>query len=220
MSLRAQAKVLRVLQEGEFEAVGSTDTRKVDVRVFAATHQDLAARVQEGRFREDLFFRLNVVPLEVPPLRDRGEDIVELTEHFLDLYAERHDRPRVQIEESAKALLRAYRWPGNVRELANVVERLVILSRDARVRREDLPAEIAGPKTASDTEASANPYAQLPLREAKLRLEADLIEAALRRHDGNVTRAARDLGLERTHLHKRIKALAIESGGPGEHGTV
>lgn len=211
MSLRAQAKVLRVLQEGEVERLGSTQTQKVDVRVLAATHQDLESRVRSREFREDLFFRLNVVPLHVPALRERQEDVPRLVEHFLEVYGQRHDRPHLQLDEAAASLLRAHAWPGNIRELANVVERLVILSRSGRVTRDDLPTDIRGAHATPADLAAPNPYANLPLREAKQRLETDLISAALQAHEGNVTRAAKALGLERTHLHKRIRALGIES---------
>ena len=144
MSLRAQAKVLRVLQEGEFELVGSTQTVKVDVRILAATHQDLAARVRAGNFREDLFFRLNVIPLRVPPLRDRAGDVRLLGEHFLAICARRHEIPAPRLREEAWKLLESYGWAGNIRELRNVMERLVILRRGAEVGAGDLPMEIAG----------------------------------------------------------------------------
>lgn len=214
MSLRAQVKVLRVLQEGEFEAVGSTRTQKVDVRVFAATHQDLTAKVRDGSFREDLYFRLNVVPLEVPPLRAREGDVARLADHFLASFAERHGRRRPTLSPGALRRLEGHPWPGNVRELANVLERLLILAPEGEIDESQLPAEIRGGGGASSEaggSAVASRYDHLPLREAKRQLEIDLIEAALARQEGNVTRAASDLGLERTHLHKRIKALGIET---------
>ena len=142
MSLRAQAKVLRVLQEGEFELVGSTQTVKVDVRILAATHQDLAASVRAGSFREDLFFRLNVIPLRVPPLRDRAGDVRLLGEHFLCVYARRHELPAPRLSVEAWKHLESYGWAGNIRELKNVIERLVILRRGAEVGPGDLPMEI------------------------------------------------------------------------------
>ncbi|MFH1843039.1 MAG: sigma-54 dependent transcriptional regulator [bacterium] len=214
MSLRAQAKVLRVLQEGEYEAVGSSETSRVDVRVLAATHRNLQQAVAEGRFREDLLFRLNVIPIQVPPLRERRGDVALLAEFFLQRYAEHHELPRPQLLPAAKMLLEAYPWPGNIRELKNMAERLVILHRGADINSTNLPLELRGEDLHRVSPAAAdaeNPYGHLPLREAREALERDLIQAALTRHDGNVTRAAAELGLERTHLHKRIKALGLRS---------
>ncbi len=221
MSLKAQAKVLRVLQEGEYEPVGSTKTVTVDVRVLAATHQDLAALVRDGRFREDLLFRLNVIPLMVPPLRERRGDVRALGERFVAAYAARHDLPPPRLGEDAWARLEAWPWPGNVRELTNVMERLVILGRGRNIGKEVV--DLLGPATApggasrvvgGDGAGPGNPYAELPLRDARDALEADLIRAALARHDGNVTRAAAQLGLERTHLHKRIRTLGLKEEKP------
>jgi two-component system nitrogen regulation response regulator NtrX len=212
MSLRAQAKVLRVLQEGEYEPVGSTRTVRVDVRVLAATHQDLPGLVAAGLFREDLLFRLKVIPLEVPPLRDRAGDVRLLGEHFLASCAVRDGIVAPRLSDASWRLLDVYAWPGNVRELQNVIEQIVILCPGAEVEPQDLPPEItrgvmnslSGPQV-----AGANPYAGLPLQEARDAVERDVIRAALERHRGNVTRAAEELGLARTHLHKRISALGL-----------
>jgi len=218
MSLAAQAKVLRVLQEGEFEPVGSTRVQKVDVRVFAATHKDLREGAREGWFREDLYYRLEVVPITVPALRDRPGDVPLLLEFFLGHFADQHGVSAPAVHPAAAKLVAAHPWPGNVRELMNLAERLVILRHGLEVVREDLPAEIREPERtarraggAGGGGAAAGPlaYADLPLREAKEALERDLIREALTRHQGNVTRAARDLGLERTNLHKRIRALGL-----------
>ena len=208
MSLAAQAKVLRVLQEGEFEAVGSTRPQKVDVRVLAATHQDLRQAARDGRFREDLLYRLNVIPIEMPPLRARPGDVPLLLNHFLEGHAATHGLTPPRLADDALARLATHTWPGNVRELMNLSERLVILRHGREVTEHDLPAEMrGGPVAAAGAGAAA--YLHLPLRDAKLAFEADLVRAALERHGGNVTRAARDLGLERTHLHKRIRALGL-----------
>jgi two-component system, NtrC family, nitrogen regulation response regulator NtrX len=207
MSLAAQAKVLRVLQEGEFEPVGSTKSQKVDVRVLAATHQDLRQAAREGRFREDLLYRLNVIPIEMPPLRGRPGDVALLLEHFLRHHAAAHGLTEPRLADDALARLAAHTWPGNVRELMNLCERLVILRHGRDVTAGDLPVEMHADAVAAGDGATA--YAHLPLRDAKLALEADLVRMALERHRGNVTRAARDLGLERTHLHKRIRALGL-----------
>ncbi len=212
MSLKAQAKVLRVLQEGEYEAVGSTKTLTVDVRVLAATHKDLAAQVRNGEFREDLLFRLNVIPLTVPPLRERGDDIRLLGTNFLGKYAARHERPTPRVHADAWLKMQAYPWPGNVRELMNVMERLLILGRGDVLGLSDLPAEIAGrtdPVIPAVSTTTLHPYAGLPLKAAREACERDLIAAALERHEGNVTRAANELGIERTNLHKRIKSLGV-----------
>jgi two-component system nitrogen regulation response regulator NtrX len=216
MSLKAQVRVLRVLQEGEFEAVGSTKTQSVDVRVLAATHQNLEARVEDGLFREDLLYRLNVVPIHVPPLRNRPGDVALLVDHFLHAYATRHELSTPRLHPEAAKILQAHRWPGNIRELKNVVERLVILNHGRELTVKALPAELLESARSSrglvGTASPDNPYAHLPLREARDALERDLIHAALERHKGNVTQAANDLGLERTHLHKRIKTLGLGAG--------
>jgi two-component system nitrogen regulation response regulator NtrX len=168
--------------------------------------------VDAGLFREDLLFRLNVIPLQVPPLRERDGDVRLLGEHFLARYAARHELPAPRLQPSSWRLLEAYAWPGNIRELKNVIERLVILRRGAEVRPEDLPMEMTRGTTshpAGQSAAGAHPYEGLPLREAREAFERDLIKAALDRNDGNITRAAAELGLERTHLHKRIKAIGL-----------
>ncbi len=208
MSMRAQAKVLRVLQEGEFEPVGSTKTVSVDVRVIAATHHNLSELVGEGRFREDLYHRLGVIPMTVPALRDREGDIALLMNYFLESYGSRHELPVPQLTGAAMKLLEAYSWSGNVRELKNVAERLLILNQGIEVGPEDLPLELRGTAAVSDP-GKRNPYGHLPLRDARDAVERDLIQEALSEHGGNVTHTARDLGVERTHLHKRIKALGV-----------
>jgi two-component system nitrogen regulation response regulator NtrX len=246
MSLRAQAKVLRVLQEGEYEPVGSTNTVKVDVRVLAATHRDLAAQVRAGAFREDLLFRLNVIPLRVPPLRERAGDVRMLGEHFLGVYARRHELPAPHLSAEAWKVLESYGWAGNIRELKNVIERIVILRRGAEVGPGDLPMDVApepvgsaaasGGTTpgegAASIENSAPGEGTAPFedtaggggdeqqdgeprtwREARDAYERAFIRAALARHDGKVFLAAEEMGLERTHLHKRIRELGMREEG-------
>jgi len=217
MSPSAQAKVLRVLQEGEFEPVGSNRTQRVDVRVLAATPKDLRQGVAEGWFREDLFYRLEVVPVTVPPLRERPGDVDLLCGHFLQHFAAVHGVTPPAVHAAAAKLLAAHAWPGNIRELMNLTERLVILRGGLEITRDDLPDEIRNPGAAPARRSDAGgpaaaAYADLPLKEAKEALERDLIREALARHQGNVTRAARDLGLERTNLHKRIRALDLGDG--------
>jgi two-component system nitrogen regulation response regulator NtrX len=212
MSLTAQAKVLRVLQEGAYERVGSTATTKVDVRILAATNQDLPGLVAAGRFREDLFYRLSVIPLVVPPLRERAGDVRFLGEYFLPRYAARNDLPGPRVQEASWRFLDAYAWPGNIRQLKNTIERFVILSPGAEVRPKDLPMEmthgVSNPSGPSPL-AGANPNLGVTLREAREAVERDLIQAALESHQGNVTHAADELELDRAQLHRRIKGLGL-----------
>jgi two-component system nitrogen regulation response regulator NtrX len=240
MSLKVQTKVLRTLQEGEIEKVGSNDTIKVDVRVLAATNKDLAQEVSAGRFREDLYFRLNVVPIVVPPLRERPDDIPLLAEAFLDEYCEQNGLPQKTLDDDVVALLKRYPWPGNVRELRNQVERLVIMSPGRTVRAMDLSAELrqgrpvvtaspggsaTGPAAGADAPstktdaAGGGVTAAMPelsyqsLQEAKREFERTLIIRALDKHNWNVSRAADELGLERTNLHKKIRQFDLTRDG-------
>jgi DNA-binding NtrC family response regulator len=206
-----QAKLLRVLQEGEVERVGASSVAQVDVRVVAATNKSLEAEIEAGRFRPDLFDRLNVVPLRVPALRERIEDVPMLTEHFLALACEVHDRPGKALAPGAIDLLKAYPYPGNVRELRNLVERLVILTPDARISeaqaRALLPIE---PEGTSGTHFRP----ETPLREMLESVERELITRALEFREGHVTKTAADLGLERSHLYKKMRALGIRKTEP------
>ena len=210
MPPQMQAKLLRVLQEGEIERVGAGSTVEVDVRVVAATNKSLEAEIEAGRFRADLLDRLNVVPLKVPALRERPEDVPLLAEHFLGLACEMHNRPGKEITPGAMRLLEAYRYPGNVRELRNLVERLVILT----------PAESISETQARallpiDSEAASGAYfrPETPLREMLEVVERDLITRALEFREGHVTKTAADLGLERSHLYKKMRALGIRKPG-------
>jgi len=201
-----QAKVLRVLQEGEFERVGGQATLNSDARVVAATNKDLAAEVAAGRFREDLYYRLAVVMVAAPPLRERREDVPELAARFLTEACERNGRRPMALSREALLALQAHEWPGNVRELRNVVERLAILC--------------DGPQLSADDVAAALPGARRP-RADRLRegvgfhelveeAEREIILAALVRHEDNVSEAARELGLERSHLYKKMRGLGIK----------
>jgi two-component system nitrogen regulation response regulator NtrX len=201
----SQAKLLRVLQEGEFQRVGGEETLHVTVRVISATNRDLAAMVEQKKFREDLFYRLSVVPIRVPPLRERPEDIRPLAEYFLEEFCRRNNFRPKRIEDDVFAALRDYRWPGNVRELRNVIERMAILSPADAIPLESIPLEIRLPR---DTAAPSS------LEETRAQAERDLIRQALEQAGGNVSAAARALGIERTRLHKRIRALGLA----GEHG--
>jgi two-component system nitrogen regulation response regulator NtrX len=201
----SQAKLLRVLQEGEFQRVGGEQTRRVSVRVISATNQDLTALVAEKRFREDLYYRLSVVPIRVPPLRERPEDVRPLAEYFVDEFCRRNNFRPKRIDDSVFDALRTYRWPGNIRELRNVVERMAILAPDP-ITADAVPVEI---RLARETDAPST------LAETRAQAERDVIREALDRSDWNVSAAARALGIERTRLHKRIRALGLERGGRG-----
>ena len=205
MRLDVQAKLLRVLQEREVDRVGGARPIPVDVRVIAATNKDLGAEIQEGRFREDLFFRINVIPIRVPPLRERRDDIPLLVRHFVQLVCEENDRRPMVIDADAMAMLGRHDWPGNVRELRNICERLVILTRSDRVTTREVQRLLPEftPRSTSGYERDK------PLREMVASAERTLILAALEDHDGHITNAAVSLGLERSHLYKKMKALGI-----------
>ncbi len=216
MSLSAQAKVLRALQTGEVTRVGSEKAFHVDVRVIAATNKDLEAEVREGSFREDLYFRLNVVPITAPALRDRLEDVPLLAERFLQLAVrENAVRPR-PVDPEVYPRLRQYRWPGNVRELRNVCERMAIMSGE-RITVADVPEYVA-PRTATAPPAAGGDlsrYGEVPLRELRDLVERDYILKKLEEHDWNITQAAQALGVERTNLHKKIKQHGLSRTGRG-----
>lgn len=220
MDLDAQSKVLRVLQAGEITRVGGHEPIKVDVRVVAATHRDLKEQAGKGEFREDLFFRLAVVPIELPPLRERTEDIALLARHFIDACCEENGLAHKRIDQDALDVLAKHDWPGNVRELRNVIERMVVLS-DADLRLQDVPAEL---RDAAVEEPSTLPAdgavaalieagrAELPLKAFREAVERAYILQRLREHDFNVSRTAAALDVERTHLHRKMKLLGISRG--------
>jgi len=204
MSLKTQAKVLRALEEQRFEPVGANHTIQVDVRVVAATNKNLQVEIERGNFREDLFYRLNVVPFYVPPLRDRIEDVPLLAEHFLNEFTHSYGRKRKELTPEALQVLREYHWPGNVRELKNLMERIVIMNPQVRIDARHLPP-LAVRKSA--VERAPDHYASLhDYREAA---ERDYISRKLEEAGGNMTRAAELLGLERSNLYRKMKALGI-----------
>ncbi|HKJ91975.1 MAG TPA: sigma-54 dependent transcriptional regulator [Longimicrobiales bacterium] len=202
MSPAAQAKVLRALQEGVITRVGGEEPVKVDVRVVAATNKDLAREIDAGRFREDLFFRLNVVPIEVPPLRARREDIAMLVRHFTEVAIEAQGLPPRHFTPPAVERLARMDWPGNVRELKNTVERLLILSRDAEVQASDVDRLVAGPGGGAGL--SADLLDATTFSEFKDRAERAFLLARLREHDWNVSETARALDMPRSNLYKKI----------------
>ncbi len=206
MSLKTQAKILRVLQEMRFERVGGTRSREVDVRVIAATNKDLEEEIRAGRFREDLYYRLNVVPIHVPPLRERAEDVPVLFEHFVRLYCAEEKREPVEVDPEVLEILKGYAWPGNVRELKNVAERMVILCRSGRITPADIPPRIR--EEAGDVPVPAE---GLTLREARRAFEQRFILRELERCGWRVAQAAERLGLDRSSLYKKMKELGIEA---------
>jgi DNA-binding NtrC family response regulator len=206
MRLETQAKVLRVLQEREFERVGGNRTIKVDVRVVAATNKNLSQMVQEEKFREDLFYRLNVVPILLPPLRERREDIPLLATHFLTEITSRYKRGPTILSADAYGLLLSAPWPGNVRELKNMIEAAAVLSTGPEIQAADL--RLGGQTNATD------PGEALSFKQAKQRVidtfEHDFISRALRRHQGNITKAAEEMGLHRQQLQQKIRDLELQ----------
>jgi two-component system nitrogen regulation response regulator NtrX len=209
MSLKTQSKVLRVLEEQRFEPVGATQYVQVDVRVIAATNKHLEEEIERGNFREDLFYRLNVIPFYVPPLRERREDIPLLADYFLREFTSAYGRKPKELSPEAARMLQEYAWPGNVRELRNLMERIVIMNPQTRIEARHLPLG------AARRPASAAPPAGLAsLQEVRQAAERDYIVAKLEETGGNVTRAAELLGLERSHLYRKMKALGI-APGPG-----
>jgi two-component system nitrogen regulation response regulator NtrX len=199
----SQAKLLRVLQEGEFHRVGGEQIIRVNVRVISATNRDLAGMVAAEKFREDLYYRLSVVPIRVPALRERPHDIKLLAEYFLEDFCGRNNFKRKYLDETVFSMLESYPWPGNARELRNVVERMAILTPGDRLTRDSIPVEVrvqreAGPKST--------------IQEARESAEREHILRALEESNWNVSGAARTLGMERTNLHKRIRALGLTRG--------
>jgi len=214
MSLRTQSKVLRVIEEQRFTPVGSGNNLTVDVRVIAATNKNLAEEIQKGNFREDLFYRLNVIPFYVPSLREHPEDIPALAAYFLAEFAQAYGRRPKHFSESAMEDLMAYRWPGNVRELKNLVERLVIMVTGERIERRHLPPTLHRDHTWSATTSRAGAKAGFStLQEARAAYERDYILRKLEENQGNVSRTAEVLGLERSHLYRKMKSLGINVGG-------
>lgn len=206
MSLKTQAKILRILQEQKFERVGGTKNIQVDVRVIAASNKDLEQEIVKGSFREDLYYRLNVIPLEVPALRERKEDIPELMEEFLKEYGFKTNKETKTLAPEVTPCLIEYEWPGNVRELKNMAERLVIMTQDRVITLKDLPPPLC--KKLEESPLSA--YDLSLLKEAKNQFEREFIICKLQENEGNITQTAAVLGIERSHLHKKIKTYGIK----------
>jgi two-component system nitrogen regulation response regulator NtrX len=206
MSLKTQAKVLRVLQEQTMEPVGGTNRIRVDARVLAATNKDLQAEIRAGRFREDLYFRLNVIPIFVPPLRERREDIPLLADHFMAEFAREYGRRLKRLDSGALSVLQQYGWPGNVRELRNVIERLMIMVPGDAISAADLGFLNVRPPARPEIIEQAG---RLTLHEARDGFERDLILRTLAEQQGNMSRTADVLGVERSNLYRKMKAFGI-----------
>ncbi|MFL6722280.1 MAG: sigma-54-dependent transcriptional regulator [Sphingomonas sp.] len=219
MPLTTQGKILRVLADQSYNRVGGQRPVKVDVRVLSATSRNLQDEIAAGRFREDLFYRLNVVPVKLPPLRERREDIPELVSHFLARIAAERRMPAPTISEEAVAALQAHDWPGNVRQLRNIIERTLILApgdRAASIEVDLLPPEILDNQSAMSGANSAMAIMGSPLREARESFEREYLKIQIRRFSGNISRTASFIGMERSALHRKLKALGIGDKREGE----
>jgi len=215
MSLKLQVKVLRVLQEQRFEPVGSTSTHQVDVRIIAATNQDLELAVKERRFREDLYYRLNVIPIHIPPLRERSSDIPLLVDHFIEKYAKAGTGEMKRVTQPAMDMLVGYGWPGNVRELENQIERLVVLKKEDTIDVTDLPEKVSGVSSSSSHLRSGSDDMDIPengisFKRAVSDFESKLIMGALKKTGGNKNKAASLLKLNRTTLVEKIKKKSLD----------
>jgi two-component system nitrogen regulation response regulator NtrX len=208
MELSTQARLLGALEQQALLRVDGRDPVAIDVRVIAATKRDLPAEVAAGRFRDDLFYHLNVVPLHVPPLRDHAEDLEDLLNHYADYFAVQEGLPRREFTPGARARLREYGWPGNVRELKNLVQRLFILGTSEFIDGGEIGAA-TGLRPAQEAAAS-HPEFELPLREARERFEKAYLEYQLQACDGSVSRVADRVGIERTHLYRKLRSLGID----------
>ena len=214
MPLETQGKIVRVLQEQIFERVGGTTRVEVDVRVVAASTADLAEEIDAGRFREDLFYRLNVVPIEVPPLKKRPDDIPLLAQHFMERAATATGRPHREVNADALAVLQAYSWPGNVRELRNVIERLLIMAPDdpsKSIGIDMLPPEINADTPVSGNIAGKMEIMGLPLRDAREIFEREYLMTQVTRFGGNISKTAEFIGMERSALHRKLKSLGMRN---------
>ena len=216
MPIATQARILRVLTDQSFTRVGGQRVVKVDVRVVSATARDLTHEIAEGRFREDLYYRLNVVPVTIPGLSERREDIPALVAHFMAHYASERRVPTPEVAPDAMVALQSYEWPGNVRQLRNVVERTIIMAPGDRIGRIDLdllPAEVLGDP--GEMGGSANAIMGSPLREARETFEREYLRIQIRRFSGNISRTASFIGMERSALHRKLKLLGLTDDRDG-----
>jgi len=204
MPLMAQSKLLRVLEDKAIERIGSVERINVDVRVISATNKNLEKAIEEGTFREDLYYRLNVIPIHVPPLRERGTDILLLADYFLSKFSADYKRKKIELSESVKEIFLSYHWPGNVRELKNLIERLVILVKKGKVEPEDLPENMFSKKG-----FSINRFLSMPLKEAREKFEREYIIATLRETKGDMKLAAAKMQIDLSNLYRKMNKYGI-----------
>ena len=215
MDMEAQAQLLGALDTGSFLREGGTEPVEIDVRIIAATQRDLEQEVQEGRFREDLFYHLNVVPLRIPPLREHKEDVPDLLNYYVDYYVTHEKLPYRRFDVGAQNYLRNYPWHGNIRELKNLVQRLMILGAGETITQEEVVAAL-GQVDAPPAGGGSFPVSfDQPLRQAREQFEKAYLEYQLEKHGGNVSQTAAEVGMERTHLYRKLRALGIEIKGQG-----
>ena len=215
MPMETQNKILRVLVDQTFERVEGTTKVEVDVRVMSASSRNLLEAIEQGKFREDLYHRLNVVPIHMPALKDRRDDIVFLTEYFMSRVAEANGMPKREISDDIVAALQSYDWPGNVRQLRNVVERLLILAADDaldEIKPDMLPEEINGAGVTSVQQKADSNIMSVPLRQAREAFEVEYLQAQISRFGGNISKTAAFIGMERSALHRKLKTLGLNSG--------
>jgi len=212
MSLNTQSKILRILQEKKFERLGGDQTLEVDVRVLSATHKDLLVEIQNGNFRNDLYYRLKVIDIEIPPLRERREDISVLVEHYLAEFSKKHNKKVEGIDPEGLRLLLRYHWPGNIRQLVNMLERAVVLASGSVLRKEDLPNELVLPS--GFTDSYLDDLMHLPFKQAKekivTRFMKEYLTKRLNDNEGNISHTAAELGIKRQSLQAMMKRLGIK----------
>jgi two-component system nitrogen regulation response regulator NtrX len=209
MSLKSQSKILRVLQEKQFQRVGGSRTLSIDVRVIASSNKDLEKEIEKGSFREDIYYRLNVIPIEVPPLRHRVEDIPQLMDIFLDEFAKQNRSKKKVVTQNVLDLLLNYSWPGNVRELKNLVERLAIMTEKDVIDEYDLPSPYT-PKSKDDVASvESQLFLSNSLKEAKEIFEKEFIKIKLVQHSNNVSKTAEAIGVQRSYLYRKLKKLKL-----------
>jgi two-component system nitrogen regulation response regulator NtrX len=208
MSLKSQAKVLRILQEQKFERVGGAKTIKVDVRILAATNKNLEQEIEQGNFRADLFYRLNVVPIQLPDLKDRLEDIPALVTNFLELFRHKGLGEK-RFAGDALSMLIQHPWPGNIRELRNMVERLMIMVPNTIITAKDVAVFLNPDAFQPMAGGCSTEYSHLAFKDARKQFEHDYLRKKLEENEGNISKTAQEIGIERSHLHKKVKALGI-----------
>lgn len=216
MPLETQGKIVRVLQEQRFHRVGGQTPVEVDVRIIASSNRDLQQHMNDGHFRQDLYYRLNVVPVDMPPLRDRAQDIPLLVSYFARLYSEQAGLPPADFTESTLAVLQSYKWPGNVRQLRNAVEWVMIMAgSEGPVRPDQLPPELIDTGTGRPLSEGSENIMAMPLRDAREIFEKEYLESQIRRFNGNISKTAQFVGMERSALHRKLKQLGINGFARG-----